>query len=195
MQAACSCNPSALANLGPGMLWQGTERLGLKEIAALAAPVLWFSGDEPLIGPDLPLIPAPHPCDAPSSHAVVYYQVTHLVLRGAARVTRPEEDDPEFFDKVDRLILKYFFYYPEDSGVGGHVHDLEAAEFEIVLERTAACRGVRLVRVEGLAHGSRCARLVADRPTAVRVGDRRGGVVGKAGAGPLPTPQRPTPSA
>jgi len=47
-RGASTCEPSALANLGPGVLWQGTERVGLKEVAALAAPVLWFPADEPL---------------------------------------------------------------------------------------------------------------------------------------------------
>ena len=154
-QVSCACDPVALATLGPGVVWQGADPIGLKEIAALAAPLLWFSADEPLLGPDLPPIPAAHPCDSPSTRAVVYYQVSRLVLRGDSKVTSPEQDDAAFFDKVDRLILKFFFYYPEDSGVGGHVHDLESAEFEVILEQTGACRRVRIAQVEGLAHGSR----------------------------------------
>jgi hypothetical protein len=40
----------------------------------------------------------------------------------------------------------YYFYYTEDI-VGGHPHDLEAAEFEVRLEQDASCRRARLVSV------------------------------------------------
>lgn len=140
---------------GDGVVWRGTERLGLRELAGLLAPVLWFSADEPLLAEGHAPIPAPHPCDARSDRAVVYYQVTQLTYRGDVPVTRPEEDDPAFADNVASFILKYYFYYPEDSGVGGHTHDLESVEFEVRLEREAGCRQVRVASVEGLAHGSR----------------------------------------
>ena len=51
-------------------------------------------------------------------------RLAELVHRGDP-LTRPEEEDPEAFSKVDNMILKYFFYYPEDFGLGGHIHDLE----------------------------------------------------------------------
>jgi hypothetical protein len=139
----------------PGVVWQGRERLGLREIAGLLAPVLWVSADEPLLGDGRQPIPSPHPCDSPSTRAIVYYQVTRLTYLGDTPVGRPEEDDAAFADKVESFILKYYFYYPEDSGVGGHTHDLETAEFEVSLERDGECRRVRLASVEGLAHGSR----------------------------------------
>jgi hypothetical protein len=149
---ACRTLPGATA---PGVVWQGRENLGLREIAGLLAPVLWVSGDEPLLGDGQQPIPSPHPCDNPSTHAVVYYQVTRLTYLGESQVDRPEEDDAEFGSKVESFILKYYFYYAEDSGVGGHPHDLETAEFEVSLEREGECRRVRLASVEGLAHGSR----------------------------------------
>jgi hypothetical protein len=138
-----------------GVVWQGQERLGLRDVADLLAPVLWFSADEPLLADGLPPIPSAHPCDAAADRAVVYYQVTRLTHRGDALVTRPEEDDDAFADKVESFILKYFFYYAEDSGVGGHPHDLETAEFEVFLDGDDTCRRVRLASVEALAHGSR----------------------------------------
>ena len=153
-QDAPACGPAnAVAN--PGVVWQGTETLSLREIAGLLAPTLWFSADEPLLAEGRPPIPSAHPCDVAADHSVVYYQVTELTYHGDTPVSRPEEDDPAFADKAESFILKYYFYYSEDFGVGGHPHDLEAAEFEVWLEGDPSCRSVRLASVEGLAHGSR----------------------------------------
>jgi hypothetical protein len=148
---ACSLAPAAAT---PGVVWQGRERLSLREIAGLLAPALWFSADEPLLAEGQPPIPNAHPCDAAADRAVVYYHVTELTYRGDTPVGRPEEDDEAFADKIQSFILKYYFYYPEDSGVGGHPHDLETAEFEVWLEGDGTCRRVRLASVEALAHGS-----------------------------------------
>ena len=119
---ADSCTPAPVADT-PGVVWQGRERLGLRDIAALLAPVLWFSTDEPLLADGRPPIPTAHPCDTVADHPVVYYQVTKLTYRGNTPVGRPEEDDAAFVDKVESFILNYYFYYLEDSGVGGHPHD------------------------------------------------------------------------
>jgi hypothetical protein len=84
----------------PGVVWQGSERLGLRDIAGLLAPALWFSADEPLLGEGQPPIPAAHPCDAGDDHPVVYYQVIRLTYRGETPIGRPEVDDDAFADKV-----------------------------------------------------------------------------------------------
>jgi len=152
--AADACSTAA-SPPAAGIVWQGSERLGLRDIAGLLAPVLWFSADEPLLEEGHGPIPSAHPCDAPSDHPVVYYQVASLTYRGETPVQRPEEDDAAFADKVESFILKYYFYYPEDSGVGGHLHDLETAEFEVRLEHEGGCRRVRVASIEALAHGSR----------------------------------------
>jgi hypothetical protein len=114
---------------------------------------LWFSPDEPLFR-EGESIPQAHPCDAPSPNPVVYYQVTELIHHGE-KVTLPPEDDPDFMEKVDRMILKYFFYYPEDIGLGAHIHDLEAVETKIRLSESAGCYQVQVENVTALAHGSR----------------------------------------
>lgn len=149
--------PACAAATSPpaGVIWQGTRSLSLPDMAGLMAPALWFSADEPLLGEGRAPIPSAHPCDASSDRAVVYYQVTQLTYRDDEPVAIPLEDDPAFADKVESLILKYYFYYSEDTGVGGHPHDLEAVEFEVWLERDDDCRRVRVASVEGLAHGSR----------------------------------------
>jgi hypothetical protein len=72
-----------------------------------------------------------------------------------AKVTTPVQDDPRFFEKVENFTVRYYFYYREDIGMNGHVHDLEVAEFEISLARTErGCYQVRMTRVTAFAHGT-----------------------------------------
>lgn len=164
-QASCGCAPGDLEGLETGVVWEGSGPLGLADIASLTAPVLWFSTDEPLLGATAPSIPAAHPCDAPAPGPVVYYQPARIAYRGNEPISRAEQNGAAFFDKVDSVILAFFFYYPRDVGVGGHVHDLEGIELEIRLERDGPCRRVRVERVEGLAHGNRWyANILVVRP-------------------------------
>jgi hypothetical protein len=55
--SADACGPTTATTPG---VWQGSERLGLREIAGLLAPVLWFSADEPLLAEGQPPIPTAH---------------------------------------------------------------------------------------------------------------------------------------
>ncbi|MGH9163849.1 MAG: hypothetical protein ACRD2X_28185 [Vicinamibacteraceae bacterium] len=120
----------------------------------MLAPVLWFSPDEPLLSGQGALIPAPYPCDRASDRAVVYYQITDVHLLGNREATFPVEDDPELFKKARALVVRYFFYYPEDHGLSPHRHDLEAVDVELSLERqSSGCFDLRVRRVTGLAHG------------------------------------------
>jgi len=151
----CAC-PSPLDPAAPaGVAWQGAAAPDLPAIAALLAPVLWYSSDEPLIVlRDGQPIPQPHPSDRPATSAVVYYQATDFVLRGEERVSGTGDEDPRFFDKVDHFVLKYFFYYDEDRGLSPHAHDLEAISVLVRLERAdGGCYRIRVPRVDGHAHG------------------------------------------
>lgn len=154
--ATCTCPEPFDAATPPGIVWQGPgPEPSLPALAHLLAPVLWFSSDEPLLvlRPGEP-IPQPHPCDAPARGPVVYYQATEIVLRGEARVDGTGEADPRFFEKVDHFVLKFFFYYDEDYGLGRHPHDLEAVNVLVYLEYLpGGCLRVRVPRIEGLAHG------------------------------------------
>lgn len=148
--------PDCTCKGDPGVIWSGNQPIGLDGIARLAAPVLWFSPDEPLLKrEDIPAIPMANPCDEPSSRPVVYYQLSELVYEGGHQVTTPPEDDPAFFAKVDQMTLRYFFYYPEDVGLASHEHDLEVVEMALKLEKSMDCYQVRVSEVTGLAHGSR----------------------------------------
>jgi hypothetical protein len=152
----CECPARGDPGTPAGVVWQGPPAgMGLRELAQLLAPILWFSSDEPLLvlRQDL-AIPQAHPCDRSSTAAVVYYQATDIVLRGSERVQERPEEDPRFLQKVDHFVLRYFFYYEEDWGLGPHAHDLEVVNLYVYLDRMdLECYRVRIPRIEGLAHG------------------------------------------
>lgn len=150
----CECVFPGDPEFAAGVIWQGERELSLGEIAALLAPVLWFSSDEPLLLEGQGPLPHPHPCDPDQSRPVVYYQLRSVRLLGDALVTHPEEDDPELWNKVLRLTLRYYFYYPEDRGMGAHYQDLEVAELEVELvDTTEGCHQLKLTKATGFAHG------------------------------------------
>lgn len=152
---SCDCPDAFSPDVPAGVVWTGSTGIRLPEIARLLAPVLWFSSDEPLlVYRDGDKIPHAHPCDRESSEPVVYYQATDIVLRGKDRVLDLADNDGEFFEKVDNFVLRYFFYYDEDWGLGRHKHDLEVVNLYVSLERQrGGCARVRVSRIEGLAHG------------------------------------------
>ncbi len=153
----CGCSEADMPDLSPAIVWVGDgPKLTVEEIVTLTAPSLWFSSDEPLFAKGEYPFPHPHPCDEPSEKNVVYYQIQRISLRpGMEKVTIPVQDDPTFFEKVRDFTVRYYFYYREDVGMNGHVHDLEVAEFEIFLEKTdQGCYQVRMTRVTAFAHGT-----------------------------------------
>ncbi len=122
-------------DLSTAVIWRGDEpKLMLPDIVGLAAPVLWYSYDEPLLLRGEFPFPHPHPSDTSAKGAVVYYQVMKVMLRGGDQVTIPEQQDADFFRKVKNFTLRYFFYYRMDIGMNSHTHDLEVTEFEFDLE-------------------------------------------------------------
>lgn len=81
---------------------------------------------------------------------MLYYQVNRLRLRGEESVVWPEQEDPDFFEKVHGMTLRYFHYYGEDFGLSPHLHDLEVVEMEVFLDRTEeGCHEIRVQRVTG----------------------------------------------
>lgn len=152
----CTCVNPFTSDYPPGLVWRGDEPIGLHRIAILAAPIMWFSMDEPLMLSGEGPLPNRHPCDPePAPTGAVYYAVRSLRLRSAGRkVMTPAQDDPEFLDKVHSFILRYYFYYKRDHGVGEHAHDIEVAEFHLASDRSPdGCYRVRITKVIGMAHG------------------------------------------
>lgn len=166
-----------------GVVWCGTEpTLSFKVLAERAAPILWFSPDEQLLKKRYKL-PQPIPCD--SSHqtvckskdkpsfceadeycsghrnnesGVVYYQVRRIERKdGSSELPYAGADGARYLklDRIEKLSLKYYFYYCLDCGFGGHQHDLENIEFEIVIEKeeSGPRYRARVREVIGAAHG------------------------------------------
>jgi hypothetical protein len=154
--AECDCPaPNARQEESGFVIWRGAEPIGLGELARLAGPILWYSSDEPLFlnaGAIYPL-PDPHPCDPAGGQGIVYYQVKAIVLAGSEHVTLPEQDDPDFMRKVESFVITYYFYYREDLGMDGHIHDIELCKMQILTEQRTGCYEARIKLVVGLGHG------------------------------------------
>jgi len=65
------------------VVWKGTgNQIKVSDIAAMAAPILWFSPDEPSLGNYIKngiSIPEPFPFEKPSAKPVVYYKILTVV--------------------------------------------------------------------------------------------------------------------
>jgi len=166
-----SCNPGAL----PGVVWWGTERyMTAERLVSYAAPVVWFSPDEPsLQGAEGAEIrhPEPFTFDAPAHNPVLYYQITDLRLREAAQesVAFARDDTDIGASRVDLrsvvgLNASFYAYYQTEAGLGAHPHDIEPAELRMgvlrgtdVPEFVGACPDdlilIAVTRTTGKAHG------------------------------------------
>lgn len=140
----------------PGLIWYGKQSgLKLADVASIAAPVLWFSSDEPLILQGERALPQVHPCDAPASGAIVYYQVTRIKLRSGVRVGWPPHNDPFFVDHVDSFTLRYHFYFSRHFGSDERAHDLSAADLDVAIDHLPdGANRIRITRVAGLVRGT-----------------------------------------
>jgi hypothetical protein len=169
----CGCDFSDV----PGVVWWGSPRqMTVAELAAYAAPVFWFSPDEPSLGPargpDI-MAPEPFPFEPTTDRPVVYFQLKEIVQG-------PDSDEPIYRDSggnrgeavVDiaegaLLLLEYYAYYADELGFSAHRHDVEGAELRLAVSRSdreylrdqghADCGEPHLVlfvtRVTAKAHG------------------------------------------
>jgi hypothetical protein len=157
-----------------GVLWSGLDRtMTIERLAAYAAPVLWFSPDEPLLkarrkqgwsrGKEI-AIPEPVPFEESAGGPVVYYRVRRILQRtdvpaGGAYVENPRLRGQSVVDlaKVGGIDLDFFFYYSMDFGSGTHAHDVELVETRLVVARRTGCDAcpwmLGLRRATGKAHG------------------------------------------
>ncbi len=169
---AGQCNFSNM----PGIVWWGTEtEMTIERLASLAAPIFWFSPDEPLLrgteGRDI-MMPENLPFEDSASAPVVYYQLDEIVTfkggEGEFKLN-PDDKGQSVIDISKTMLMRlgYFAYYPSEAGLGAHQHDLEAVEFKLAFMRTtgavlpyvteARCDEETFVlvvsRVIGKAHG------------------------------------------
>jgi hypothetical protein len=141
-QIGASCDFSVI----PGVVYQGTERqISLAEIASYLAPVYWFSPDEPLLndaeGADV-MIPEALPFENAPNRPVVYYQFDNILVDETMEETALERDDRNRgnsmvdFEALGAFKLHFYAYFSQETGLGAHQHDIEAAEFKAVVIRS-----------------------------------------------------------
>ena len=134
----CSCDYSSL----PGVIWWGSPgEMTVAELAAYAAPVYWFSPDEPSLGgirgPGI-MAPEAFPFEEAES-PVVYFQLKEIVS-SAHRI------DPTYRETGSNranaiintangalLLMEYYAYFGEEQGFSAHRHDVEGTEIRIAL--------------------------------------------------------------
>jgi hypothetical protein len=148
------------------IVWIGERQwMTFDELAAYCGPILWFSPDEPLLddldrpgGIDIPMA---FPFETPGAGPVVYYRVRNVFESTEGQSVRIDADDPGHsafsLENVSAIDLDYFFYYPSEEGLGGHVHDVESVEMKIVVWRQPDCEecrnGISIELVNARAHG------------------------------------------
>lgn len=156
-----------------------SKPLRYRQLAELLAPALWFSPDEPLLGPARRLGDVNIPGELPpigadpattGSNRVVYFKISQLrtadqqdssaelALRRELAQPRTLGHEKVPLDRLASVRVRYLFYYPDDVGFGAHQHDLEAVEVDAQVHRvrtgSQACRAITLRRVVGAAHGA-----------------------------------------
>jgi hypothetical protein len=160
----------------PGAVWWGTQsEMTVQEFVSHLAPILWFSPDEPSLngahGVDI-ATPEPFPFQT-ASGPVVYYQLKELVWSADADsiAYTPDPDDLGAsvidFESATLMVVEYYAYFAEESGLGSHQHDVEPVEFKVGVARSdgeylrdmghGGCEEkhyvILVTRVSGKAHG------------------------------------------
>jgi hypothetical protein len=151
----------------PGFIWAGSDSLMTTErLAAYAAPILWFSPDEPNLAGKTGKairIPEAFPFETAPDAPVSYYMVRTIFHHdeSAGWSFRPDSaargQSTLNLAHVDAVDLDYFFYYASEQGLGGHKHDVESTQMKLVVYRQPSCTGCEfalvLPKVIGKAHG------------------------------------------
>ncbi|MEZ5290944.1 MAG: hypothetical protein R2745_07680 [Vicinamibacterales bacterium] len=160
---AAAEDPTYCRDGGPvldnGRVWCADEAsLSLRQLVERVAPILWLSPDEPVTDPRGPWA---LPWEGVKSRRTAVY--VDAVLVGAPSPTNPFDRVPVEWTEPTSLVglrfveLGFFFYYPTDTGVGGHKYDLEKAWFRLAVNPPSAdptCGySVYLVAIKSHAHG------------------------------------------
>jgi len=150
---------------GRRVVYVGNDTLmTLDRVAAYCAPILWFSPDEPLLDtvekPSDINIPTVFPFEDPSDDPVVYYRFRSIIRTEELGAYQPADDRSQALIDISQtsgIDLDFFFYYPKEEGLGGHVHDVESIEMKLAILRQPDCEecryGIVVLNVIGKAHG------------------------------------------
>ena len=160
-------NSRAALDSTPGLIWAGSDSvMTVERIAAYAAPILWFSPDEPNLkgrsGRDI-RVPEAFPFESAPDAPVSYYMLRNLFYhqRAPGWWFRPDSavrgQSLVNLANTDALDLDFFFYYAWETGLGAHEHDVESVQMKLVMARQPECHGCEfalfVVKVTGKAHG------------------------------------------
>jgi len=106
--------------------------IDIQDIAEAAAPLLWFSPDEPRLYDEDGQIQLPEafPFDPMQSGPVVYYKMQRIFTFQKKLDIQPTSVSNERIKtldlkKIKALSLEFYFYYTQESGLGNHPHDIE----------------------------------------------------------------------
>ncbi|MEO1257256.1 MAG: hypothetical protein AAFZ15_00605 [Bacteroidota bacterium] len=138
--------------------------ISMDSIARLTAPVLWFSPDEPNLYDAYGNItlPAPFPFDDAEQKPTVYYKIknvysdlkTHDLIPSDYAAIRSRQLD---LSKTKGLEIEHYGYFPTETGVGSHQHDIGSTAFQVEVHRHPACDTFAYVlevkRILARAHG------------------------------------------
>jgi hypothetical protein len=136
----CSKNNTAVVWCG-----RGRDRLSFEELATAAAPTLWFSPDEPLMGVGNVHLPEVIRClgspsarsdqqslastaAGPREESTVYYRIARVELHGKGCDLDLLDAQTLPLGCVRKVAIRYYFYYELDVGVHSHWNDLERVE-------------------------------------------------------------------
>jgi hypothetical protein len=158
------------APVNPFLVWKTGQPFSVRDIAERAAPVLWFSPEEPSQKHAIPS-EIPTTVDFRSDRRVVYFKLDSVTLledlpstlRSLTvpvdvnlneRRTSPDATDWAVED-FRTITIRYMMYYRNDVGFGGHDHDLENILVTIEIDEDRARQlSATIVGVAGKAHGA-----------------------------------------
>jgi hypothetical protein len=142
--------------------WTTERKISIEQLASYCAPVYWFSPDEQTLqgtsGKEM-RIPAAFPFEQAPQSPVVYYQYNRVMVRDDADGPGyiPDETDKSKsmidLNNVVAIDLKYIAYFPFEAGLGAHKHDVEPAEFRILILSDDELRDVSEGQIIGDCEG------------------------------------------
>ena len=146
------------------ILLTNEKTFSFDSLATLSAPLFWFSPDEPGLFDQNGQIQLPNtfPFEETSEVPVVYFKIKRIYStqkRVRLRTAELQELRSSNIDisKISSYEIEYYCYYNEETGLGGHPHDIESVAFQIQVNRHPQCADHRfsldVKRVIARAHG------------------------------------------
>jgi hypothetical protein len=147
------------------IIYQSSDTLiSFDKIAEAAAPMLWFSPDEPELydaNRDIQL-PQAMPFDEPSTTPILYYKIRNVYTENKTLDLKSGKSTLERSEKLNlsnviALEIEYYHYYEIETGLGGHPHDIESVMMQLKVHGNLDCEKgeycLEVKRVVARSHG------------------------------------------